>query len=282
MSDCVTNRKDLWSGCGTILANRAVSKTIRRMTIVAPEFAERVQPGHFVMLRLLEGSDPVLGRPFAVFDVDVPSGAVDVVYAVVGKGTRRLAHLRVGDSVALWGPLGNGWRVAKRDPLPKRLALVAGGVGHAPFYLLLKEILALPEDRRPETTLLYGAQTMARFSCVPDFKALGANVKLATEDGSFGAKGFVTDLLPEVLPDDFPAQDAQILACGPMPMLRAVAKWSAARGIECWTSLESPMACGMGLCFSCVVEWKNDDGKWDYKRACVDGPVFDAARLKWD
>ena len=95
MSDCVTNRKDLWSGCGTILANRAVSKTIRRMTIVAPEFAERVQPGHFVMLRLLEGSDPVLGRPFAVFDVDVPSGAVDVVYAVVGKGTRRLAHLRV-------------------------------------------------------------------------------------------------------------------------------------------------------------------------------------------
>ena len=144
------------------------------------------------------------------------------------------------------------------------------------------EILALPEDRRPETTLLYGAQTMARFSCVPDFKALGANVKLATEDGSFGAKGFVTDLLPEVLPEDFPAQDAQILACGPMPMLRAVAKWSAARGIECWTSLESPMACGMGLCFSCVVEWKNDDGKWDYKRACVDGPVFDAARLKWD
>lgn len=282
MSDCVAGRKELWAGYGTVLGNRAVSKYVRKMTIVAPEFAERVKPGQFVMLRLTEGSDPVLGRPFAVFDADPLSGNVDVVYAVVGKGTRRLAHLRVGDSLSLWGPLGNGWSVARREKLPKRLALVAGGVGHAPFYLLLKEILALPADQRPETTLLYGARTMARFSCITDFHTLGANVRLATEDGTFGTKGFVTDLLPEFFPEDAPSEESQILACGPQPMLRAVAKWSAQRNIECWTSLESPMACGMGICFSCVVDWKKDDGTWDYKRTCIDGPVFDAARLKWD
>ncbi len=198
-----------------------------------------------------------------------------------------MTALRPGDALELWGPLGNGWRVAKRDPLPKRLALVAGGVGHAPFYLLLKEILALPEDRRPETTLLYGAQTMARFSGVPDFKALGANVSVTTEDGSVGTKGFATDVLPEIFPESLDPADCQILACGPTPMLRAVAAWSAKRGYDCWTSLESPMACGMGLCYSCVVKWLIDpalgdvEGNWDYRRTCVDGPVFNAARLVW-
>ncbi|MGI6402563.1 MAG: dihydroorotate dehydrogenase electron transfer subunit [Thermoguttaceae bacterium] len=282
MSDCCTTRRDIWSGCGSVLMNRAVSKTIRKITVVAPELAERVQPGEFVMLRLLEGADPILGRPLAVFDADVETGEVDAVYAVVGKGTRRLAHLRIGDSVAIWGPLGNGWQAAKRAVPPKRLALVAGGVGHAPFHLLLKELMARPESERPETTLIYGARSLKFLSCLEDFRALGAKVRLATEDGSFGTKGFATDLLPEVLPDDFPAEDAQILACGPPPMLSVVAKWSAARNIECWTSLETPMACGLGLCYSCVVEWKRDDGTWDYKRACVDGPVFDASRLQWD
>lgn len=282
MSDCVTSKKELWAGYGSILANRQIAKGVRRITVVAPDFAERVKPGQFVMLRLVEGSDPVLGRPFAVFDANPESGEVDVVYAVVGKGTRRLAHLRVGDSVALWGPLGNGWGVARREKLPKRLALVAGGVGHAPFYMLLKEILAMPESERPDTTLVYGARTMGRLNCVTDFQMLGAKVRLVTEDGSFGSKGLVTDLLPEIFPEGTPAEDAQILACGPGPMLRAVAKWSADRGYDCWTSLESPMACGMGICFSCVVDWKTDDGTWDYKRTCVDGPVFEAARLKWD
>lgn len=282
MSNCASARKEIWSGFGSVLANRPVSKRVRKMTIVAPEFAERVKPGQFVMLRLIEGADPLLGRPFAVFDADQESGAVEVVYAVVGKGTRRLARLRPGDSVALWGPLGNGWGVARRERLPKRLALVAGGVGHAPFFLLLKRILALPESTRPETTLIYGARSSSFFSCVADFRALGANVKLATEDGSFGAKGLATDLLPFAIPEDAPPEESQILACGPQPMLRAVAKWAASRRVECWTSLETAMACGMGLCFSCVVDWKKDDGTWDYKRACVDGPVFDASRLKWD
>jgi dihydroorotate dehydrogenase electron transfer subunit len=88
--------------------------------------------------------------------------------------------------------------------------------------------------------------------------------------------------LPEILPEDVDPAEVQLLCCGPSPMLRALAKYSAARGFECWTSLESPMACGLGICFSCVVDWKTDDGTWDYKRTCVDGPVFDASRLRWD
>lgn len=282
MSECSSHYKEMWAGAGSVQTNQPVAKGVRKISLIAPEFAERVKPGQFVMLRLLEGSDPVLGRPFAVYDVELETGRVDVIYAVVGKGTRRLAKLRVGDSVGLWGPLGNGWQAAARLNSAKKVVLVAGGVGHAPFYLEIKRILALPEESRPELTFVYGGRTRGRMSCVDEFQALGCDARFATEDGSLGTKGFVTELLPSLFPEDFDPRDGQILACGPGPMMRAVALWAQKRGIECWTSLESPMACGMGICYSCVVEWKQDDGTWDYRRTCVDGPVFDASRLNWN
>ena len=281
MSDCVTSRKELWAGVGEVLTNRPVGEGVWKISLRAPEFAERVEPGKFVMLRLYQSSDPLLGRPFAVYDADVATGRVEALYAVVGKGTTRMTALTPGDKLELWGPLGNGWNVAKRAGV-RRLALIAGGVGIAPFYTLIKELMKRDASERPQTTFVYGARTAARLTCVEEFQALGVDVKVATEDGSVGTRGFVTDVLPEVFAPDVPLADAQILACGPTPMLKAIARWAAARHCECWTSLESPMACGMGICFSCVVNWKSDDGTWDYKRACVDGPVFDAARLKWD
>ena len=282
MTHCDGVRKDMWSGEGVITANEQIADATWKVSLDAPEFAALARPGQFVMLRLPDCADPILGRPFAVFDADSSSGRVEAVYAVVGKATTRMTRLSAGAKLELWGPLGNGWSVAKRANPPKRLALVAGGVGSAPFYLLVKELMALPESKRPETTYVFGARSESRLNCVDDFRRLGVDVKVVTEDGSVGARGLVADVLPEIFSKSLDPQDAQILACGPTPMLRAVAKWSAERGYECWTSLESPMACGMGICFSCVVDWKTDDGTWDYKRTCVDGPVFDAARLKWD
>ena len=283
--DCITQRKDVWTGVGTTLENRQIADSTWKISIEAPEFAARVASGKFVMLRLISGDDPLLGRPFAIYDADKTSGRVEVVYAVVGKGTKRLTALRPGDQLRLWGPLGNGWGVAQREKAPKNLVLVAGGVGNAPFYLFIKEQLeAAKKDpaNAPKITYIFGARSAERLSCVEEFRALGVDVRIATEDGSVGTKGFVTDVLPEILPEDVDPAEVQLLCCGPSPMLRALAKYSEARGFECWTSLESPMACGLGICFSCVVDWKTDDGTWDYKRTCVDGPVFDASRLRWD
>ncbi len=283
--DCITQRKDVWTGVGTTLENRQIADSTWKISIQAPEFAARVESGKFVMLRLAAGDDPLLGRPFAIYDVDKTSGRVEVVYAVVGKGTTRLTTLRPGDPIRLWGPLGNGWAEALCGQTPKNLVLVAGGVGNAPFYLLIKEQLeAAKKDpaNAPKLTFVFGARSAERLSCVDDFRALGVDVRLATEDGSAGTKGFVTDVFPEILPNDVASEGVRLLCCGPHPMLKAVAKYSEARGFECWTSLESPMACGLGICFSCVVDWKTDDGTWDYKRTCADGPVFDASRLRWD
>ena len=281
MHSCSESWKELWSGTGSILANAQVGEGIWKIAIDAPEFASRAEPGQFLMLRLPKSADPILGRPFAVYDADRASGRVEALYAVVGKGTSRLTETRVGDELELWGPLGNGWKVARRDGV-KRLALVAGGVGVAPFYSLVKELMALDASERPETTFIYGARSSERLTCLDEFQALGVSTRVATEDGSVGVKGFATDVLPEIFPEGEPIDDAQILACGPTPMMRAVARWANARNCECWTSLESPMACGLGQCYSCVVNWRKDDGTWDYKRACVDGPVFDASRLQWD
>lgn len=282
MCDCASSRKDLCCGTGAVLSNERIGESTWNVAWHAPEFAELARPGQFVMLRLPNCNDPILGRPFAIFDADPSTGRVEAVYAVVGKGTTRLTQVRVGDELEYWGPLGNGWRVAERERAPKRLVLVAGGVGCAPFYMLVKELMAKSENERPATTYVFGARSSSRAICVDAFQRLGVDLQLATEDGSVGTKGFVTDVLPKLFASDLDPADAQILACGPTPMLRAVAKWSAERGVDCWTSLESPMACGMGICFSCVVDWKTDDGTWDYKRTCVDGPVFEAARLKWD
>lgn len=283
--DCITQRKDVWTGVGTTLENRQIADSTWKISIAAPEFAARVESGKFVMLRLAAGDDPLLGRPFAIYDADKTSGRVEVVYAVVGKGTTRLTTLRPGDPIRLWGPLGNGWAEALCGQTPKNLVLVAGGVGNAPFYLLIKEQLESAKKdpvNAPKITYVFGARSAERLSCVEEFRALGVDVRLATEDGSAGTKGFVTDVFPEILPDDVAPEGVRLLCCGPHPMLKAVAKYSEARGFECWTSLESPMACGLGICFSCVVDWKTDDGTWDYKRTCADGPVFDASRLRWD
>ena len=287
MSDCVTSNDKLFCGTCRILANAEIAASVWRVALEAPRFAALARPGQFLMLRLPNSNDPVLGRPFAVYDADPSTGRVEAVYAVVGKATSRMTALRPGEALELWGPLGNGWDAAKRTSAPKRLALVAGGVGSAPFYLLVKELMAQDPAVRPETTYVFGARSKERLNCVDEFRALGVDVRVATEDGSVGTKGFATDVLPEIFSEELDPADCQIFACGPTPMLRAVAAWSAKRGYDCWTSLESPMACGMGLCYSCVVKWLIDpalgdvEGNWDYRRTCVDGPVFNAARLVW-
>ena len=172
------------------------------------------------------------------------------------------------------------------------IGAVAGGVGQTPFLTLAKEHLGHCRYGQParyvprvaKVTLCYGAQSRDLFSGVKDFEAQGVAVKLATDDGSAGHHGLVTDLLEQVLAEESTQSEGdtvQVVCCGPEPMMEAVSKVSLAHEVPCLVSLETPMACGIGICFSCVTKVLQDDGTWDYKRTCVEGPVFDAQRICW-
>jgi dihydroorotate dehydrogenase electron transfer subunit len=253
-----------------------------RIRLECPELAAAIRPGQFVMLRLPGTTDPLLGRPFALYDTaldgDTPV-AVDVVYLVVGKMTARLAELGAGDALQVWGPLGKPFLDVGE---PERVALVAGGIGQTPFLAYTRQLLGTrgfggdpPRPRTKRVALYYGVRTAALAAGVDDFRAAGADVHLASDDGSVGTKGFVTQLLEAHGPT------GPLVGCGPEPMLHALAKLAATWAVPCQVSLETPMACGVGICFSCVAKVRTAGG-WDYARVCTDGPCFDAAQLVWE
>lgn len=272
---------NLKSEVGTVTGSRPVAEGTWMVEFTAPELAAAAEPGQFVMLRLPGLYSPLLGRPFAIYQAERDSGRVRVVYLVVGNMTGKLSRIETGTPIEWWGPLGGGWTPIEKEgrPAARRILMAAGGIGYTPFYMLAEKYAAL--DNPPELVLLYGARTRQRVPDLGDFEKLGVDLRLATDDGTAGRKGTVADLLREtglLVPGE-----SLVAACGPRPMLAAV--FETARNLgntPCWTSLETPMSCGMGLCFGCVIEYRGDDGKIDYRRTCVDGPVFDAYRLVWD
>lgn len=279
--------EQVWYGTVTVEQNLAVARDTFRIRVACPPIASRIVPGQFVMMRLARSDDPLLGRPLAMYDVveDVRGDpwALDVVYVAVGKMTRRLAALGPGDRLELWGPLGNGF-----PPAPTgHLVMVAGGIGQTPFLALAQESLGRRCYGRPprqapragKVSLCYGAQSGDRLACVEDFSRAGVEVHLATEDGSVGHRGMVTELIEPVIGAG-PA-DCRVVCCGPEAMMAATAKIATRLHVPCQVSLETPMACGIGVCFSCVARIRDASGGWDYRRTCVEGPVFDAADVEF-
>ena len=264
-----------------VIDNRPVAAETWRMRFRAPRLAERILPGQFFMVRLHGCDDPLIGRPFAMYDVG--PDWVDFVYLVGGKLTQRLCRIAAGDALDVWGPLGNGFEPKSC----RKLVLVAGGIGQTPFLAVARERLGSAQYGAPkraappveQVTLLYGARSDDRFAGVEDFAAAGVKVELATDDGSRGHHGLVTDLLAGHLQGA--DKETLVYCCGPHAMMSAVARQTAAAGVECDVSLEEPMACGIGICFTCVARVKEADGSWDYRRTCLEGPVFAASRLVW-
>jgi dihydroorotate dehydrogenase electron transfer subunit len=248
-----------------VLANERVAEGVGLVVLAAQRTAGTIGPGQFVHLRIAEGADFILRRPFSVFRAG--GGRIEILYQVVGRGTRALAGAMPDTQMDLIGPLGCGWRIP--DGTAHAL-LVAGGLGAAPLGMLAER---LARDG-VAVTLAQGAPSAGRLLARELFEDVCRRTAYATDDGSEGACGFITTITPDLIAADRPDV---IYTCGPEPMQRIVAAQAAGAGVLCQVSLERLMACGVGACLSCVVSTVS--GR---KRACVDGPVFDAADVLWD
>lgn len=207
----------------------------------------------------------ILRRPISIHRILAPD-KIEILFKVIGFGTRLLSRKEIGQEINILGPIGNGFNI---DPEGKEAILVAGGIGIAPLYSLAESLRKEGKDVR----LFMGAKSKNEILCKEELKGLGAEVKIATDDGSLGRHGPVTDLLlltPYSLPLTF-------YACGPQNMLREVSRIAKTKGVPCQVLLEERMACGIGACMSCVCKTKEGE----YRRVCVDGPVFNADEVDW-
>ena len=260
---------------GEVLSLRKVG-AYHAMTVVAPGIAELTKPGHFVAVQIGgPDSSMLLRRAFAIYDVKergVYGGTVEFVFAVNGKGTAWLATRRPHDPIDVVGPLGKPFRLPTH---PVNATLVGGGYGSAPLLPLANAL----RERGCRVDFVLGAGSADRLFGQLDAKRMGDSLEVTTDDGSFGRRGRVSDVLPDVL--DRTHCDV-VYACGPMGMLRAVNDLGAERGIPVQVAVEESMACGIGVCMTCVLPIIGDDGLTRMLRSCVEGPVFRGDRVRWD
>jgi dihydroorotate dehydrogenase electron transfer subunit len=260
---------------GEVLSVRRVGD-YHQLTVVAPGVAEQVRPGHFVALAVGgETSAHLLRRAFSVYrtqDRGVYGGTVDIVFAEHGAGTRWLSRVRQHDSLDVVGPLGKPFALPKE---PVTCTLVGGGYGSAPLFTLAEQL----RERGCRVDFVLGAATENRLFGVLEAKRMSQSVAVATEDGTLGDRGRVTDVLPALLGRT--GSDV-VYACGPMGMLAAVADLASRFGAHSQCAVEEAMACGIGVCMTCVLPVVGDDGVTRMVRSCVDGPVFRGDRVRWD
>lgn len=275
--------------------NDEVAEGTFLLRVAVEAIAADVLPGQFVMIRLKGTDAPLIGRALAVYDVIADESGkpkwIDLVYLRKGTLTTALASSALGTEVTLWGPLGNGFDNRPCD----RLVMTAGGIGQTPMLLLGREAMgtqAFGNARRPNgwaesVELIYGARRQSLLAGVPDFEAAGFDVTVCTDDGSAGLSRLVPDVLAERLAALPKEERVRVVTCGPEIMMQKVAEACLAAKVDCQVSMETPMACGIGICFSCVAQvrqtdpnWDGDQ-EWDYKRTCVEGPIFDADKICW-
>ncbi len=260
-----------------ILANGEVGPNLYLMELAAPRIAASIEPGQFVHMKVPNMEAHILRRPFSVYARDAAAGTLEILYQAVGFGTdhmtriepERAEHL---SGAELIGPVGRAWQ---QPAGARRALLVGGGVGAAPLFMLCEQLVGAGV----RTDVVLGAQTEAALACRARYEALlDAPPRCATDDGSFGREGFCTSLVEEALVEAAAAGEpyGYLAVCGPEPLMKIVAGMAAEAGVPCEASMEKRMACGVGACLSCVVD--TVDGK---KRACVDGPVFDARKVVW-
>lgn len=258
---------------GPIQASGIVRSTIRRgaywhLEAEAPALAERAEPGQFVEVAV-DKRGAILRRPFSI--ATARDGAISIVFDAHGLGTWALTTLEPGEPVDLVGPLGTSYSVPEGGEVS---LLVGGGYGVAPLGFLAARLA----EAGGRAIAVVGAATRARLPDTSDLEAGVERLVVTTDDGTQGAQGLVTDAMPAILDE---LEVGTVYACGPMPMLAAVGKVATDAGIPAQLAVEEHMACGIGICWTCVVPIRSDDSI-RMRRACIDGPVFDAVTIAWD
>lgn len=247
-----------------IINHQKLSDTYYKLTLESREISALAKPGQFVNVRVNSGTCPLLRRPFAVHRKDKDKELFELLYEVVGNGTRALSMRKIGEELDVIGPLGNGFKI---DREKKSAILVAGGIGIAPLACLAEELI----KQKKEVFVILGSKTN-------NFNWLsvdGYKLSVCTEDGSAGHKGLATDILENML-STIPYTLSAIYACGPKAMLKAAAGIALSKQADCQISLEEKLACGIGACLGCSVKTKNG-----YKLVCKDGPVFNSGEIIW-
>jgi len=245
-----------------ITANGEITPGVYLLWLDCPSIASQARPGQFVMVRCGEGIEYQLRRPLSIHQQE--DNKISLLFNVVGMGTQWLSERRGGQKIDLLGALGNGYSIY---PDVKNLLLVAGGIGIAPLVFMANEAI----NKGKRVTLLMGASTAGQL--YPS-KLLPAGVRLltATEDGSAGDKGMITDLLP-----DFSGEADQLFACGPLAVYKTMARMPELKDKPVQISLEVRMGCGLGICYGCTVKTKNG-----LRQVCKDGPIFNLEEVVWE
>lgn len=234
-----------------------------RLKLIAAKIASQAQPGQFIQIKVgdEDSIDPLLARPISIFRINRAEGSITLLFKAVGRGTKLLASKRKGEALTIWGPLGNGFKV---PPEAGNIALIAGGIGMPPLFCLSEQLSLL--EKPPRLTLFYGGRSAEDLLELVLWKKKGIPSQIATEDGSMGFKGLITDLFTsEHLANHYDF----VIACGPAPMLAEIQKKAVLLGLDGQLSLEAHMACGVGACLGCTCQTNHGS-----KRVCVDGPVF--------
>ena len=258
-----------------VVEHADIGSGYRHLVFDAPKIAAGAQPGQFVHLRVPALEPSALRRPFSIFNAG--DGRLELLYKSIGRGTFAMNSMRPGDEVRVMGPLGHGFPT-KCDGAA---LLVGGGFGVAPLYFLARRLLAssTPPLTNSSTPILFvGGRTKSDLLALDRFASLGVEVRAATNDGSAGVKGLVTDPLDdELIRLRTDGRKFELFACGPDPMLKAIAMRATGTGMKGWISMDRHMVCGVGACYACIQKTVRGNS-----RCCIEGPVFAAADLVWD
>lgn len=258
-----------------ILWNKTVSPSVMHMGISSDDAGRLCIPGQFVMLKADRRNDPLLRRPFSIHQVIVENGkrvGLELLYKVVGPVTERLASMEQGETINLVAPLGQGFDLPEQDG---PVILCAGGIGVAPLVFLASWLVENGVEAS-RCRVMLGGRSQDDVLCADRFESMGMGVETATDDGSMGHHGRVTELVQKTMGLEKPAM---IYSCGPHPMLATLADMAQKADAPCQLSMETLMACGICACMGCAVEQKDD--KLTYKHVCKNGPVFEARELTW-
>ncbi|HYE80603.1 MAG TPA: dihydroorotate dehydrogenase electron transfer subunit [Clostridia bacterium] len=246
---------------GKVVENRELCNDIYEILIECPEIAGEAKPGQFLHVRIKSGIDPLLRRPISISRVYRDMGHISLIYQVIGRGTKEMTSIKKGGEIDIMGPLGNGFTLFPG----KKCAVVGGGMGVAP---LLELAASIP-----------GCDAYIGFRCstfkLDEYRSACKELFVATEDGSTGSRGYVTDLIKDIKEYDI------VYTCGPKLMMKKVKELCENNSVRCFVSIEERMGCGIGACLVCACRIK-DGAEWHHKKVCTDGPVFEAGEVDFD